>query len=547
MSDSSHPDSHTEVGDQIQSFVESLRHPVLLEGSALLFDLAASDWRLDSKFGKALLEVWNPGRSIVRRVEAAEQDGNRLRLLARRPRTGQPVVLEICESEEARTSADKEDSRKDAQDPALLRSRERGLFEQQLLAAMAREFPGFTLERVSHRSDREHSFSTCYTRGVARQGYLSWAFLGLSEHEGPTAAENVLASGLIWLDWLRQRSGGGMKQAAPVALKLILPPDAVPVAAHRTAYLLPGVVQILEWKPARPKLEEVDLRDYGTIETRLAPRWKGVRILEEFQPLLRELLGNNLGRVRPIPDSTGDGISLRVFGLQVARIERGEPPKIYFGLEGETRLLEDTNHDEFGSFLESVLRLRRPSKPPDRSHPFYRLQPERWLESLLVDDIARVDPAFVPEHVYPQVPAFSGPANPAFSRSVIDILGVIHDGSSGSHRLAIVELKLDEELNLPLQGLDYWLRVKWLQDRDQFRALGYFAGLDPSATPPVVYLVCPAFRFHSTTDRLLSCFHPSIRVVKVGINQRWREGVKVLFRRTLEQGRLVEDAEIEAH
>src|SRR5579863_7347694 len=121
MSDSSHPDSHTEVGDQIQNFLQSLRHPVLLEDSALLFDLASSDWRLDTKFGKALLEVWNPGRSVVRRVEAAEQDGNRLRLLARRPRTGEPVVLEICESEEARTSSGSDNSGDDAQDPALLR------------------------------------------------------------------------------------------------------------------------------------------------------------------------------------------------------------------------------------------------------------------------------------------------------------------------------------------------------------------------------------------------------------------------------------------
>jgi hypothetical protein len=161
---------------------------------------------------------------------------------------------------------------------------------------------------------------------------------------------------------------------------------------------------------------------------------------------------------------------------------------------------------------------------------------------LLVEDVTRIDAAFVPEYVYPQVPAFSGPASPALSRSVIDILGTIRDSSSRSHRLAVVELKLDEDLNLPLQGLDYWLRVKWLQDRDQFRHVGYFTGLAPSTAPPVLYLVCPAFRFHSTTDRLLVYFHPSIRVVKVGINQRWREGVKILFRRTLELGGVQEDA-----
>jgi hypothetical protein len=96
-----------------------------------------------------------------------------------------------------------------------------------------------------------------------------------------------------------------------------------------------------------------------------------------------------------------------------------------------------------------------------------------------------------------------------------------------------------------LQGLDYWLRVKWLEDRDQFRECGYFPGLTPSPASPALYLVCPAFRFHSTTESILRYFQPSIRVVKVGINQDWRAGVKVLFRRTLHQGRVVEERRCE--
>jgi hypothetical protein len=87
MSDSSQIEPPSGLHDEILRFVKTLRHPVLLEDSALLFDLADSDWRLEVKFGRALLEVWGQGRSIVRRIEAAEQEGNRLRLLARRPGT----------------------------------------------------------------------------------------------------------------------------------------------------------------------------------------------------------------------------------------------------------------------------------------------------------------------------------------------------------------------------------------------------------------------------------------------------------------------------
>lgn len=545
MNDPHQTNSRSELRDQILAFVQTLRHPVLLENAALFFDLTDSQWRLESEFGKLLLEVWGPGRSVVRRVEAVEQEGNWLRLLAHRPGGAGLVALEICELGEARSSGGEDRAERAERDAAGQRARERDLFERELLAAIAHEFPGLNLERVSHRSNREHSFSACYTRGVARDRSLAWAFLGLSEHEGPGSAENVLASGLIWLDWLR-RSARSRKGPTAGSLRLFLPPEAVAVAAHRAAYLDAGVVRIFEWKPGQERVHEIDLRDYGNVETRLTPRWRGARLLERLHPLLRDLLGEKPGRVKAFPDATGEALSLRVLGLQVARVEGRDPPRIYFGLEGEAQLLDPTNRSEFTAFLEDVLRVRRPGKPPDRSHPFYRLQPERWLESLLVDDVTRIDAAFIPEHVYPQVPAFSGPASPALSRGVIDILGVIREGSSRSHRLAVVELKLDEDLNLPLQGLDYWLRVRWLQDRDQFRQFGYFAGLEPSTAPPVLYLVCPAFRFHSTTDRLVGYFHPSIRVVKVGINQRWREGVKILFRRTLEQGGVRDDAGAEA-
>ena len=541
MSYSSQADSRSELRDQILTFVRDLGHPVLLEGGSPFFDLAGNEWRLEVGFGKLLLEVWGRGRSVVRRVEAAEQEGNRLRLLAHRPGGAGRVLLEICELEEARSAGGDDRVDRPEQDAAGQRADERDLFERELVAAIGHEFPGLSLDHVSHRSNREHSFSACYTRGVARHRNLAWAFLGLSELEGPAAAENALASGLIWLDWLRRSARRG-KEPVVSGLKLFLPPEAVSVAAHRAAYLRSGVVQIFEWTPRDDRFYEIDLRDYGNVGTELTPHWRGVRLVERLRPLLHELLGENLGRVRAFPSATGEALSLRVQGLQVARIEGRDPPRVHFGLEGETQLLDRSTKAEFTAFVEKVLRLRRPGKPPDRSHPFYRLQPERWLESLLVEDVTRIDAVFVPEHVYPQVPAFSGPASPALSRGVIDILGVIRDSSSRSHRLAVVELKLDEDLNLPLQGLDYWLRVKWLQDRDQFRHVGYFTGLAPSTAPPVLYLVCPAFRFHSTTDRLLVYFHPSIRVVKVGINQRWREGVKILFRRTLELGGVQEDA-----
>jgi hypothetical protein len=515
-------------------------------------DVSEARWRLEVEFGKLLLEVWSGSRSLVRRIEACERDGSHMRLRARKPGGAEPVMLEIRETGDRQdkrsctNSSSPDDSATDADDAAARRARDRVTFEHELLAMLGREFTGWRFEQISHRPDREYCLSGLYTRGSARRGRESWAFIALGDHEALYAAEDALAYGLIWLDWLRERGAAAREAGVVTGLKLFLPPHAVMVAAHRAAYLDPRAsgIEIFEWRQHQASPRLIDLRDYGNVQTRLTPRWRGVRIRERLRPLIRDLVqGLPAGladRVSAVPDALGDTLSLRVFGLSVARIEGGELPRVWFGLEGERRELRPEDRSEFSEFLAGVLRLRRP-RGPDRAHPYYRLQPERWLESLLVDEISRLDPAFRPEHVYPQVPAFTGPATPSLSRGVIDILGLTQDPLSGIHRLAVVELKLDEDPNLPMQGLDYWLRVKWLEERDQFREHGYFAGLPPSQSPPVIYLVSPAFRFHSTTERILRYFQPAITVVKVGLNQRWREGIKVLFRRTLVQGRAIEE------
>jgi len=578
-----------DLREQIIAFVRSLRKPVLepgLAGENEPFPLAVvaepepnrksqppeafqgQGWRLEVEFGKLLLEVWGEGGSVVRRIEGVERHASRLRLWAARPGwSDERVALEIREADDIVSGAGAEprdsglDSREGSgEEPAARRARDREGFESDLVAMLVREFPGWSLERVSHRPDRERCFSGCYTRGWARRGREAWAFLGLSAQEGPSAAENALAYGLIWLDWLRRRSAEVRRERAPenqaragyfpevTGLKLLLPPEAVAVAAHRAAYLdqSGARIEILDWTPPQDQPRPVDLRDYGNVETRLTPRWRGARLAEELRSvvenLLRGLPEELIGSVKAVADPAGEALSLRVRGLEVARIEPGSIPKIYFGLEGARTLLDESRRAEFQEFLGSAVRWRR-ARSADRAHLFYRLQAERWLESLLVEDLGRVDPAFVPEHVYPQVPAFSGPATRGLSRGVIDILGVTRDRESASHRLAVVELKLDEDPNLPLQGLDYWLRVKWLEDRGQFREAGYFPGLTPSPAPPVLYLVSPAFRYHSTTEHVLGYFDPSIRVVKVGVNQLWREGVKILFRKTLKQGRALEERE----
>ncbi len=493
-----------ELEGEIAAFVKSLRHPIVVEEEVELFDLTAADWRLTVEFGKLLFRAWNPARSLTRRVEEiAYRDRGRLGIFARRPGGRETGTLEIREL---------------APLARATRTIGRTGYQRALLALLAREYRGWSFERVSGRSDREHSFSAWYTRGLARQGRTAWAFLGLGDEETPAAADSVLAFGLIWLDWLRSRS----ERVVVPGLKLFLPASATETIAHRAAYLDHRALEleIFAWHPGEPHPTKVDLRDFGNVETRLAPRRAGEALLERHSALLRNLLGDCLPRVDAVPDSSGTVLSLRVLGLEVARVEGHLAPRVYYGLEGQVRHLEDNHPEEFREFLARALDLRRAGSVEPASD-LYRLQSERWLESLLIRDVTKVDPALSPACVYPQVPAFAGS-----DRGVLDILLTTRHG-----RLAVMELKVQEEINLPLQVLDYWLRVKWLQGRNQFRQFGYFPHTELASRAPLLYVVSPAFRFHSTTDRLLRYFAPSIEVIKVGINESWRKGVRVLFRR----------------
>lgn len=492
-----------ELQGEIEGLLGRLHHAILVENQVELMDLSAAHWRLSIEFGKLMFSAWNSGRSFSRRVEElAYRDHDRFGIFVRKPGGRETTTLEF---RELRAPAD----------PG--RGAGRTSFRQLLMALLEREYRGWKFERVSNHSDREHSFSVWYTRGMATQGRSAWAFLGLGGEEATAAADSVLAFGLIWLDWLRSQSD----RVAITHLKLFLPPSAVSVIAHRAAYLNHRALnlEIYEWRASEASATWVELRDYGNVETRLAARRQAELLKEDHTRLLHDMLGDLSDGIDIVPDSAGAFSSLRIAGLEVARIEGQVAPQIFFGLEGSVRRLDESCQDELRDFLSEVRRMRRAGSPDPR-HEYYRLQSERWLESMLFQDITRLDPALSPTHVYPQVPAFSGT-----DRGIIDLLTVTRRG-----RLAVIELKVHEEINLPLQGLDYWLRVNWLQKRNQFQEYGYFPDCELSEAAPLLYLVSPAFRFHSTTEKLLRYFDRNIEVILIGINDTWRNEVKILFR-----------------
>ena len=503
------PESLRALQHEVEMFIQSLAHPVVVEDEVELFDLTAAGWQLSVQFDKLLFEAWNPGRTLARRVEeVAYHDGDRLGVFVRRPHARESSVVEFRELHPKQRRG---------------RARGRSAFKQEFIGMLKQELQGWRLEKVSNRSDREHSFSTWYTRGLARQGRTGCALIGLSKDEAPAAADAVLAFSLIWLDWLRSRSDRMMVPR----LRIYLPHEAVALNAHRAAAIKSRAVQLelYEWNGGGERPARIDLEAAGDVEVRLVPHRSNEALIGRHRELLRELLGEGADRLAMTTDTSGKFVSVRVAGLETARIEGDLSPKIYFGLEGSVRRLNDSNRGEFRDFVGRVLRKRNAASE-ETSDEFFRLQSEHWLESMLVDDITRIDPALSPEFVYPQVPAFS-----RTDRGVIDILTVTRDG-----RLSVMELKLEEQINLPFQALDYWLRVEKLRQAGKFQGDGYFPGVALADAPPLLYLVVPAFRFHSTTTRLLRYLDSSITVMQIGINDQWRHGIKVLFRRELRSG-----------
>jgi hypothetical protein len=214
-----------------------------------------------------------------------------------------------------------------------------------------------------------------------------------------------------------------------------------------------------------------------------------------------------------IPRHNGH-VSLRVRGVEFAEITGGE---MRFGLTA--RRPAGAHHaGEIERLAAELNRARAPEADPD--HALYRQYPEAWLESQARANIEAIDASLRRDPIYGQVPAFAGG-----DRGIMDLLAVDQAG-----RLAVVELKASADPHLPVQALDYWIRVKWHLDRGEFQAAGYFPGSELRADPPRLLLVSPSLEFHPSTETVLGYFAPSIEVERVGLAMQWRRGLEVMFR-----------------
>lgn len=142
------------------------------------------------------------------------------------------------------------------------------------------------------------------------------------------------------------------------------------------------------------------------------------------------------------------------------------------------------------------------------------------MESMVIDEPTRLDAQLDERFFYPQMPALT-----SSGRGVIDLLGITRQG-----RLVVIELKAKEDIELPLQAVDYGLRVWRHGLQGDFQKEDYFCGFDVDPRRPLVGLVASAFQFHPTTATLMKYLSSEIQITRIGLNEKWRSGIRIVFR-----------------
>ncbi len=499
----------------LESFLTDNPRACVVEDGSILFDMATSRWSLDAASGRCVLQLWSEGRTLSRTVVGLTERRDALRLEVKRFGQPKPQVLRLVPDRDGRTPSARETTRRNY---LLLLDR-----------VLARSFPEFKRGDTSTAADLEHSFGPAYVRGLLERGQTVWALVAINAEETQSAVDGLLTVAVLWLEQCRARSGG---RRLVEGVKMIAPSGMTATLRERVEWLHPGAAkwELYELDELREVLAPAQEAEAGNLQSHLAaafdpevPRARSGAAVEQVLALLDP---QDRERTEVLPRSPTE-ISFRLHGLEFARVRHGvsatsfaREDRISFGAgASETPLNEETEP----LLRELLLRLFR-SRHAGGSvrDPLYRMQPERWLESVLRADLAELESGLRPAPVYTQVPALL-----TSDRGMLDLLAVTREG-----RLAVLELKTSEDLHMPLQGLDYWMRVRALHAAGEIARAGYFPGVPLSPEPPLLYFVVTALRVHSTVDTLLKHFSPEVEWRLLALDEKWRKKRAVIFRKS---------------
>lgn len=481
--------------DAIQRFLAGSKSPALLEPGEKQIPLAADSYDIAFDGVWLTIQAWDRDRAILRRITRVLSDRpGELDLEIERfgKRTG---TLKLVDTARPRTQT-------------ATRRGERLAYREAFRRSLRRQYPGSKIAGLSTDADLEHSLSPAYARALVVKGPAGIAVMGA----GPDSLDidGVLTFGVIWFDYLKARE----PKLRIAELAIFVPEGRERATCLRARQFDAAKIRISVFTSGHGGEQKIELPDAGNLDSELARYTSQFSTAESpHAGLIESLLQIPGAEAIECPDGS---LSLRMRGYEFARSKSGE---LRFGLETKQRATT-SNLKEIESIGRHLSRMRAPDC--DRQSPLFAAHPELWLESQVRNSLRVIDASLLPRPMYGQVPAFAGG-----DRGVIDLLACDTLG-----RLAVIELKASADVHLPLQALDYWVRVKWYAERGEFAGRGYFPGVQLSRRAPRLLLVAPALDFHPSTETILKYFSPDIDVQRVGVGMHWRSELQVAFRLT---------------
>jgi hypothetical protein len=529
-------DAKRMAGEELALAIETYlaEHPeaAVLEDGCMLFDMRLAHYSVSEQHGRCVLQLWSEERNLVRTVVEVQRRAQCLRLITRRMGVAKPQALELVTSNDRRTPTARESTRKN--------------YQRLLERVLARSFPESKLEGFRTAMDLAQSFGPGCVRGTLLRGIAAQAVIGVSEVESSATVDGALTAGILWLDVCRKKDTCRRHFGE---LIVIVPAGSARTTAERMAWMNHEMAhfQLFTLDERSDELLPVDFRDTGNLESRLVHAFSSEAARKRCKEGLMRVLSLIPRGARDeveVHATSATEVGLLLHGLEFARVRHGPGPdsfagqdEVSFGAGVNVTPLDAGSERLFSSLVERLFRSRHPDGV--YTDALFRLQPERWLEAEIRGNIADVLPGLKAEPIYSQVPALS-----AGDRGMLDLLALDRAG-----RLTVLELKADEDLQLPLQALDYWIRVRALnEDRRTARAgeggrslsaferAGYFPGVEISPLAPRLVLAAPALRIHPANEQVLRYFSPQVEWQLVALSEHWRRELKVVFRKRAEFG-----------
>jgi hypothetical protein len=456
-----------------------------------------SGYALSCERGRLILHLWSEDANVVRRVESAEGAGGRLKLQCRR--MGQSAASGMTMTAAAAVTPER---------------RSRGDLREAAAAAAERTWRGWRCDAGGGGT------RSPWQRLRLRKPQRMLAVVAGDADTG--GGLEALAAALTWAAELRRRH----PQAVLEGVRVILRDGGAPLIGRLRPWLRQPQVDCFRLDRAAEALEPLPMEDDNRVPLlRRAPAADELAEASAAElALLREVREFCPQAVWETRSDGGRRIS--VYGLEVAGTAVGAEARteFQFGCGREQSPLDAAARPLFHQLLREVACQRVAGQ--DRRYPYYAAQPERWLQNLLQGEVGCLDPQVDGRRAYRQV-SMSEPGR----RDFVDLLGVDRSG-----RLLAIELKAEEDLAFPLQGLAYWQRVRQHQAAGDFERLGYFPGVALSSLPPRLWLVAPALRWHPRSDDVMGWIAPEVPWTRIGLNEEWRHSIQVVYRKEAEHG-----------